>query len=81
VLNGSGCRCKVGRVPRVFGGNSRDIVRHHHVLDGIKNNAKVGMSATAASRRNADNIVVDLTHEDLEGSIGRFAIYLHQFPV
>jgi hypothetical protein len=65
----------------MFGGNQRNIVRHCQVLGGIKSNAKVTMSAAAASRRNAGSIVVDLTLQDLEGSIGRFSNDFCKFPM
>jgi hypothetical protein len=72
ALNSSDCRCKVGHAPRTYGGNPRNIVRHFQVLDSIKSNALVAMAVAAASRRIAGSIVVDLTLEDMEGSIGRF---------
>jgi hypothetical protein len=73
AVSGSGHRCKVRHVPRVFGGYPRNIVSYQYVLGGIKNNTKAAMRAAAASRWNAGGTVIDLTLEDLEGSIRRFS--------
>jgi hypothetical protein len=59
----------VGRVSRMSGTYQRSIVRYCRLLDGNKNNAKVTMSAAAASRWTVGGIVVDSTLEDMEGSI------------
>jgi hypothetical protein len=81
MFNDSGWGCKVESVPKVFGSYRRDIVRYCHVLDDIKENAKVAMSGAALARRNADSAVVDLRLEDLEGSIGLIPIDFCQFPL
>jgi hypothetical protein len=81
ALNSSGCRSKVGCIPRVIGVNPRSIVRYCGVLNSMKNDDKVAMSAAAVSRSKPGGVFVDLRLEDLEGTIGRLTNGLCQFPV
>jgi hypothetical protein len=79
TMNGSDYRYEIGHIPRVFWGNPRGILRYLHVLDSIKTNTKVVMSAATTFRINDGGVIVDLMLEDLEDSIGRFVNDFCQF--
>jgi hypothetical protein len=66
----------------MFGSAPSDVTGYCEVPVCIQDHTKVVVSASStASERNARGIVLELTLEDLEGSIGRFAKNLGKFSV